>query len=461
MMKDKKQPLDNEKSSTSEQELDSKTTTSSAKQDTREKESLKPSSTISGAPSPKTTAPTKKIKSNSPEQTKISKVGLSALLIALVGIVGSSVSYYWLEQQRTLVIDELMATTQQNNTTNLQRMSKLLKDQQDEFSQQLKKMVREKQADSTKKITQLEGAVTRLERSKPSDWLIHEAEYLIRIAARTMWLERDTRAAIGLLKDADNRLAELNAPEFLPIRKLIHQDIEQLQLMPVLNTENVILALMGLNRQLASLPLLMQQVTTAKNEETASELSDDINDWQDNLGKTWRNFLDTFVVIHVRDGSAKPLLSPQYQQNLRENLSLKVQQAQWAAKEEKSTLYLATLAEIEVWLTQYFDMSEVKNQSFLSSIHRLKTEMISFDYPSILSSLSAIRNILTDKPLTIKTAEQTSSSPFNDNEQVLVEEKSVQKEVIAAPLTIEEQIHQQTTIQEKADEQANKNEDDI
>jgi len=38
MMKDKKQPLDNEKSSASEQELDSKTTTSSAKQDTREKE---------------------------------------------------------------------------------------------------------------------------------------------------------------------------------------------------------------------------------------------------------------------------------------------------------------------------------------------------------------------------------------------------------------------------------------
>jgi uroporphyrin-3 C-methyltransferase len=460
MMKDKKQPLDNDQPSSSEQRLDSNTTISSAKQDKKEQESLKPSPTISDTPSYKKKATITKNDSGSPEATKISKVGLTALLIAMVGIVGSGVSYYWLEQQRTIVVDDFMATNQKNNTANLQRMSKLLKEQQDEFSQQLKQMVTEEQANSSKKITQLEDAVNRLERSKPSDWLIHEAEYLIRIAARTIWLERDTRAAIGLLKDADNRLAELNDPEFLPTRKLIHQDIEQLQLMPVLNTENVILALMGLNRQLASLPLLMQQVTTAENEETVSELSDDINDWQENLAKTWRNFLDTFVVIHVRDGSAKPLLSPQYQQNLRENLSLKVQQAQWAVKEEKSALYLATLAEIEMWLTQYFDMTEVSNQSFLKSINRLKTEMINFDYPSALSSLSAIRNILADKPLTIKTAEKTPEPPLTNNAQVLIDE-NVQKEAIAKPLIIEEQIHQQTTIQEKADDKENKNEDEI
>ena len=462
MMKDKKKPLDNDQSSSSEQGLNSKTTISSANQDKEENESLKPSSTISSAPNneKKATAATQKKEVSEPEQTQISKVGLTALLIAIVGLFGSGASYYWLEQQRTLVIDDLMAKNQINNAANLQRVSRRLEDQRDEFSQQLKQMVTEQQADSLQKITQLEGAVTRLERSKPSDWLIHEAEYLIRIAARTMWLERDTLAARGLLNDAGNRLAELNDPEFLPVRKLIHQDIKQLQLMPVLNTENVILSLMGLNRQLANLPLLMQQVTTAQYDDALPELSEDINDWQENLAKTWHNFLDTFVVIHVRDGSAKPLLSPQYQENLRENLSLKLQQAQWAAREEKSTLYLATLAEIQMWLTQYFDMNEVSTQSFLSSINQLKKERINFDYPSSLSSLSAIRNILTDRPLTIKVVKKTPLLPLTDNEQSS-EEKSIQKKVMTKPLTLEEQIHQQTIIQEEADEKANKGEDEI
>ena len=460
-MTDKKKPSDNDQSSASEQGLDAKTTIPPSKKTKQDSESLKPKSAISDTLTNKKPASTvtKKIKSSSAEHAKISKVGIAALLIAMVGLVASVISYYWLDQQR-IITDDLITTNQKNKTANLQRVNELLKEQENKFSQQLKQMVTKAQVNSRKKIIQLEGAVTRLERNKPSDWLIHETEYLIRIAARTIWLERDTRSAISLLKEGSNRLAELNDPKFLSVRKLIHQDIEQLQLMPVLNTENVILSLMGLNSQLTRLPLAIQQVTAAKNENTVPELSNDINDWQENLAKTWDNFLNTFVVIHVRDGSAKPLLSPQYQQNLRENLSLKLQQAQWAAREENSTLYLATLAEIQMWLTQYFDMSEVSNQLFLSSIKQLGTEMISFDYPSSLLSLSAIRDILTDKPLAIETTEKTPLLPLTDNEQLLGE-KIMPTEGKTKPLSIEEQIHQQTSIQEKADEKVNKDENEI
>ena len=397
-------------------------------------------------------------------KTKISKVGITALLIALTAAAGTAASFYWLNQQSINLTAELNTANQNNNAANQLSVTTLLDEQQNKFSQQLKQMAVKVQTDSAEKISQLQAAVTRLEQNKPSDWLIHEAEYLVRIAARTMWLERDTQAAIGLLNDADHRLAELNDPKFLPIRKLIHQDIKQLELMPVLHPENVVLSLMGLNRQLPSLPLLMEQVATENNSTAALELSNDVNDWQANLTKTWRNFLDTFVVIHIRDGSAKPLLSPQYQQNLKENLSLKLQQAQWAAREEKTELYLQTLTDIETWLTDYFDMKNISNQLFLSSIKKLKTELISYDYPSSLSSLTAMRNILTNNRQTINTPIHNRPIPLSTPDNTLEGQQKVDraeptKKVIK--LTIEQQIHQQTTIQEQADKTKNEDGDEI
>ena len=462
-MTDKKQPLENDQPSPSEQASTSAAKTSPPKKDGQEKlvgRSPKASPTINPGKQDQGVAATKKMASRSPQAARLSKVALVALVVAIIGVTVSTVSYFSLNEQRINVTNELRDDNKKNYTDNEQRVIKLLKEQQDNFSQQLQQMTAKVEEDSIKKITQLEYAVTRLERNKPSDWLIHEAEYLIRVAARTMWLERDTRAAIGLLKEADTRLAQLNEPKFLSVRQRIHQDIEQLQLMPVLNTDKVMLSLMGLNRQLATLPLLLQQAPSADNEEEALELSADINDWQENLAKTWRKFLETFVVIHVRDGQAKPLLSPQHQQNLRENLSLQLQQAQWAARKEKSALYLEILTEIQTWLTQYFDMSEVSNQLFLSSIEQLKTQRISFDYPSDLSSLSAIRHILSDKPPVIKKTKNTERVPAVNKEHSSREEMSV-KGSAEPRSTIEAQIDKRTGLQQKNDEKLTTGEGDI
>ena len=461
-MTEKKQPLDNDQQNSSEKKSASAT---SPNQRTEKLSNETQNTKVTSPMTNKKTTTSSTIKVT--PHTKISKIGSFAFIIALIALIVAAASHYWLDQQRLSLTQELKTENQKNDTANQQRTSLQLLDQQNKFSQQLQKIVAKLETDSHQKITQLELAVNRLEQKKPSDWLIHEAEYLIRIAARTMWLERDTKAAINFLKDADNRLTELNSPEFLPVRKLIHQDIEQLQLMPVLNTENVILSLMGLNSQLKTLPLLMEQVNE-KEDKAALELSDDINDWQDNLARTWRNFLDTFVVIHVRDGSAKPLLSPQYQQNLKENLSLKLQQAQWAAREEKTELYLNTLTEIQTWLSNYFDMKNKSNQVFFSTIDELKTELISFSYPSTLSSLSALRNILADTAIVIRKPEviskETTQVAPNDEKQTTIEKE--QLEAITSPegeskRSIEEQIDQQTTIQEKADEKSKQDEGEI
>ena len=67
---------------------------------------------------------------------------------------------------------------------------------------------------------QLQGALAQIQEldgRRPTDWLIAEADYLVRMAGRKMWLEKDLRTAIMLLGNADQRLKSLSDPSVLPV----------------------------------------------------------------------------------------------------------------------------------------------------------------------------------------------------------------------------------------------------
>jgi uroporphyrin-3 C-methyltransferase len=331
---------------------------------------------------------------------KLSKTAVFSLLIALAASAGVGGLYYWNMQQQAATKQEVLQQTQQSLAKSEQQIKQLLSQQQTKLSQQLSNTITQIQKDNQVKINQLESTVERLSQNQPSDWLLHEAEYLIRIATRTMWLEHDTRTAIGLLQDADMRLKELKNPELLPIRQLIREDIAMLKLMPNLDSEEVIMTLMGMNKQLKRLPLAMVKIPEGGGNKADFTLSENTDDWRANLAKTWQKFLADFITVRRRSGNVEPLMSPQYQQNLRENLSLKLQLAQWATSEQKQKVYDQALAEIQQWLNDYFDMDNVENQNFYQGIQQLKSKIVSYDYPSSLLSLKAIREVLADKPLT-------------------------------------------------------------
>ncbi len=334
---------------------------------------------------------------------KISKTALLSFLVALIALGGVGGLYFWQNQQQTLLTKDLLNQIKQQATDNKQQatdykkqVTLLLAEQQKNLTLQLEKTLNNNQLESQSKIAALENTVSLLSQNQPSDWLIHEAEYLIRIAARTIWLEQDTRAAINLLKDADQRIGELNAPEFLPVRQLIHQDIEALQLMPVLNTENVMLTLMAMEKQIGSLTLAMVQIPESSDINESFELTENTSDWRSNLAKTWRKFLADFITVNRRTANVEPLMSPQYQQNLRENLALKIQLALWATSKQDGQLFSTVINDIQLWLVEYFDMENLVNQRFNTGLKSLSSEVIAFDYNNKLSSLAAIRTLLSN-----------------------------------------------------------------
>jgi uroporphyrin-3 C-methyltransferase len=346
------------------------------------------------------------LKNTKENNQKLSKIAVLALIVALLAATSVGGLFYLsiekqekFEQQQALAENNILQKTQQSLANSERQIKQLLDQQQKRVSKQLTQDIASIENDSQVKINELTKVVERLSQNQPSDWLLHEAEYLIRIATRTLWLEHDTQAAIGLLQDADLRLKELENPEFLPIRQLIRQDIAQLTLMPSIDSEDTILTLMAMNQQLKSLPVKSERIPENFVTQVELDLSEDIADWKDNLDKTWQYFADSFFRISDRSGKTEALLSPQFQQNLRENLSLKLQLAQWSASKGKQKIYDQTLIDIQGWLTQFFDMTAIENENFHQEIEQLKNEIVNYDYPATLSSLQAIRKALTTQPL--------------------------------------------------------------
>ncbi|WP_179078314.1 uroporphyrinogen-III C-methyltransferase [Colwellia sp. UCD-KL20] len=395
---------------------------------------------------------TMKPESRSEAPSKISKLAILSFLIGLLAIVGVVLLYFWHVQQQTEIIAQLQQVktdTAKGNLLAQEKIMKTLQAQEKNLAMQFTDSANNMKQETQENIEKLNQMVEKFSQNQPTDWLVHEAEYLVRIAARTLWLEKDTMAAIGLLQDADARITELNDPHILPIRQLIYQDIEALKLIPKLETEQTILSLMALGEQIQSLPLITLTVTREAENADRFTLSEDVSDWRENISKTWLKFLETFVVVHSKVGELEPILPADQRQHLKENLNLKLQVAQWAVSKGKHDIFIKSLNDAQSWLTQYFDLNDAKNTAFIESIESLKGKVISVNTNHKLVSLQAIRKVLTDKksislPITsiqkevIETIDETKE---NVNEKIKDVEKPLQPEAksnhLESPKTID------------------------
>lgn len=394
---------------------DKKTSTKNSDKTTQEKMTTNRPSKSKAGPAAKSdksrASKTPTVKENKPGNG----IAIFALLIALIAAGGVGGLFYWQQQQaqqNNLRIEQKLTTQLEGKLqSQASSLQKTLQAYEQQTQQVLNNMASSIHEASVERIAQLEQAVERLGQNQPSDWLIHEAEYLVRVASRTLWLEKDTRAAISLLTDADNRLKDLNSPEYLPTRQLIHQDIEQLKLLPVVDNESIMLKLMALSHQVDDLVISEAHIEIEEEAIEDAVLSENASDWQENLQKTLSNFAKQFLTISRREGSVEPLLLPKHQENLRQNLKLKLQVALWALSEEKFELYESSLKDVQAWLSEYFDMENAFNQGFSEAISTAANERVEVSYPTKLKSLKALRDILESRSTKLEALE--SAKPTN------------------------------------------------
>ena len=242
----------------------------------------------------------------------------------------------------------------------------------------------------------LQNRVLDLNDKRPNDWMLAESEYLVRMAGRKLWLEHDLVSAITLLGNADERIAALNDPSLMQIRKALAEDIAKLKGMPRIDREGLTLKLAALSDQIELLPLSTVSMPEAKAEPDQA-VSTNPDEWESNLKKNWVKFTENFVTIRRRDGAVEALLSPQQEIFLRENLKTKLLQAQLSVYREQQALYEDSLDKAQRWLTQYFDTDNSATRYMQGEIDKLKGEQIQIDYPAQFKTQAMLEQVLTER----------------------------------------------------------------
>ncbi|GMM68558.1 uroporphyrinogen-III C-methyltransferase [Alteromonas sp. MTD1] len=323
------------------------------------------------------------------------------LLLAVLALAGAGYWYYTKQQSA----HNNVQSTQQNTATQIQQLAAdraTLANSLSEVKQTnsaLQETVAALKKQNDMLALQAESAleqIQNMEGRRPADWLIAEADYLVRMAGRKLWLENDVRTAILLLVNADKRLKSLADPSVLPVRAAVAEDIQTLQQLKQVSPSSVALALTGMVAQIDKLPLdTFEKPVDANGEDNT--LSESADDWKDNLAKVWRSLVDDFLTIKTIDGPVQPVLSLEAQFLVKEQLRLQLMHAQSAALRGDAGLYNQSLQYAQTILIEKFDIEASQVSGFVSALQNLLKTDVSRPIPSELVSQKPLERLLDNR----------------------------------------------------------------
>ena len=293
---------------------------------------------------------------------------LLALGLTVCCLGGGFMLYQQMQQQLLTQNQKNLALQEQLQQALLQpnqRISQLEQQQLNDAKtyQELSKLTEEQK--------QLQDRINKLAQRSPTHWMASEAEYLVNMAGRKLWLEKDPRTATDLLKSADETIAAMNNPALLPIRKALAKDIAATSSIKTTDIDGSVLALDTLIEQLDKLPLNRTDVDADTPQDTV--ITSDLNDWQSNLGKTWKALTEDFITIRHKTADAPALLAPEQQWYLVENIRHKLLQCQLALYRYDRASYHQSLMMARKWIQTNFDIQGHKTIEAIAEIDKLAT----------------------------------------------------------------------------------------
>lgn len=227
----------------------------------------------------------------------------------------------------------------------------------------------------------------QLASSTRTDWLLAEAEYLLRLANQRLLTERQTASALALMTTADGMLRDLDDPALFPVRKALAADITKVRMAGVVDREGIYLRLDALIQAIPNLQSPMREQATSE----ADALPANLPWYQRLLENGWRALVKMSGIVRVErlDQPLAPVLLPSEQQLLQLNLRLALEQAQLALMREEQSLYDASIARARGWLTDSF-IAGAATTTFSQELAGLAEENINRPLPDAMAAVTAL-----------------------------------------------------------------------
>ena len=215
-----------------------------------------------------------------------------------------------------------------------------------------------------------------------------EITYLVKMANLRLSTQHDLTSALILLKQANQEVNALNAPEMENFREALVKNISDLQAIAPVDIKSLSDQLTQLQTDVPKLSILVApKPNTSILENTPHQAQ---KKWWDRAWDNIRASLKQLVVITHQSEDIPAMMTPEQQIYLQENLQLLIMQAQWAALNHNNDLYQSSLNQAKDWVNKYYVQNSANTQAFLKSLDTLLAINLSPNYPDILQSLNLL-----------------------------------------------------------------------
>ena len=327
-------------------------------------------------------------------RTGIAGIALGAIAIVVALAVAGGV-YHHSESQNSS--QTAANVTLANQLKNLQQQQAT---QQQEFSIQLAQQTAalqnalKQQAVLTRQLDEVQDKVASLSGSDAKAWLLAQADFLVKLAGRKLWSDQDVTTAAALLKTADVSLSDMNDPSVISVRRALTDDIASLAKVSQVDYDGIILKLNQLSNNIDNLRLSDNYSDGAPMDSDNGELSSTLSEWRQNLVKSWNSFMDSFITIRRRDETAIPLLAPNQDIYLRENIRSQLLVAAQAVPRHQQEIYKQALETVSTWVRAYYDTNDAATKAFLDELDTLLDQNINMELPETLQSQALLEKLV-------------------------------------------------------------------
>lgn len=280
-------------------------------------------------------------------------------------------------------------------------------------------MLETRQVEAQSQQVALEQLYQELYKNR-DDWALSEIEQVLSTASQQLQLAGNVQGALIALQSADSRLARMDKPQFIFIRRAIAKDMERLKTLPGVDLAGTALRIDSIIGQIDKMPLLADEKTSLPATQPKNTNSDNAglrrstseggtssssSEWLATLGETWRSWTNEMWVevrqlVRIRnvENPDALLLSPTEAFYVKENLKLRLLNARIALLSRNETAFRSDLLAVQDIIAKYFDTRARQTQATQALLKQVQASHLAIDLPTLAESLDAVRNYYKVKP---------------------------------------------------------------
>ena len=249
-------------------------------------------------------------------------------------------------------------------------------------------------ADLSGKLAQQGTELARYSADERDDWLLAEAQYLVRLANQQLLMAGDAAAAQSLLESADGILLQLDDLRLHDVRAALAIDLAAVRAIPRIDVEGLYLRLAALGEQAGKLVIFELP------EREARPGPEPADTWRARLRQGYEAALaklSDYIIIRRRDEPMQALMDPQWEGLVRQNLRMLLEQAQMALLSGNQLLYRDSLERAQHWVREFFESDEATARAMSREISALSQTNIAIDLPDISASVQALDAVMKQR----------------------------------------------------------------